>query len=166
MSFPSGDREERAHGAARQARAATAPESLSGNRFLGDIVIAQGRALNPMQYLAEPAREDGGLDPARWGQVVERLGIQQLVFVSLLLERRASARPTITTRRAFLQAMAQLNWIIGRNIRVDIHWATADATNIPKHAAELAALVTRAVVQATLSKECWWGSSFFWSLGG
>jgi len=67
-----------------------------------------------MQYLAEPAREDGGLDPARWGQVVERLGIEQLVFVSLLLERRASSRPTITTRRALspLTTAADLQWVL------------------------------------------------------
>jgi len=44
LSFPSGDRGESAHGAARQARAATIPEFLPGNRFLGDIVIAQGTA--------------------------------------------------------------------------------------------------------------------------
>jgi hypothetical protein len=79
-----------------------------------DIVIAQGRASNPMQYLAEPAREDGGLDPARWGQVVDRLGIEQLVFVSLLLERRASPRSTITTRRALspLTTAADLQWVL------------------------------------------------------
>ena len=87
---------------------------LGGSADDFDIVIAQGRALNPMQYLAEPAREDGGLDPARWGQVVERLGIQQLVFVSLLLERRATSRPTITTRRALspLTTGADLQWVL------------------------------------------------------
>jgi hypothetical protein len=79
-----------------------------------DIVIAQGRASNPMQYLAEPPPENGGLDPARWGQVVERLGIEQLVFASLLMERRASSRPTITTRRALspLTTAADLQWVL------------------------------------------------------
>jgi putative ABC transport system substrate-binding protein len=41
---------------------------------------------------------------------------------------------------AFLQALAQLGWTIGRNMRVDTHWATANAAKIRQHAAELAAL--------------------------
>jgi putative ABC transport system substrate-binding protein len=40
---------------------------------------------------------------------------------------------------AFLQALAQLGWIIGRNMRVDMHWATPNDTKIRQHAAELAA---------------------------
>src|SRR5262245_17933066 len=38
---------------------------------------------------------------------------------------------------AFLQALAQLGWTIGRNVRVDTRWATANAAEIRKHAAEL-----------------------------
>ena len=41
---------------------------------------------------------------------------------------------------AFLQALAVLGWAIGRNMRVDTRWATASATEIRRHAAELAAL--------------------------
>ncbi len=41
---------------------------------------------------------------------------------------------------AFRQTLQELGWIDGRNIRVDIHWATTNATEIWKHAAELAAL--------------------------
>jgi putative ABC transport system substrate-binding protein len=41
---------------------------------------------------------------------------------------------------AFLQALAQLGWTIGRNVRIDTRWATANAAEIRKHAAELAAL--------------------------
>jgi putative ABC transport system substrate-binding protein len=41
---------------------------------------------------------------------------------------------------AFLQALALLGWTIGRNVRVDTRWATANAAEIRKHAAELAAL--------------------------
>src|SRR5262245_15060818 len=39
----------------------------------------------------------------------------------------------------FLQALAQLGWTIGRNMRVDTHWATPDAAKIRQHVAELAA---------------------------
>ena len=41
---------------------------------------------------------------------------------------------------AFLQALALLGWTIGRNVRIDTRWATANAAEIRKHAAELAAL--------------------------
>src|SRR5712671_3023032 len=41
---------------------------------------------------------------------------------------------------AFLQGLALLGWTIGRNVRIDIRWATANAADIRRHAAELAAL--------------------------
>jgi putative ABC transport system substrate-binding protein len=41
---------------------------------------------------------------------------------------------------AFLQGLALLGWAIGRNVRIDTHWASANAADIRKHAAELAAL--------------------------
>jgi ABC-type uncharacterized transport system substrate-binding protein len=40
----------------------------------------------------------------------------------------------------FLQALGQLGWSIGSNVRVDTRWATANAAKIRQHAAELAAL--------------------------
>jgi putative ABC transport system substrate-binding protein len=39
---------------------------------------------------------------------------------------------------AFLQEMALLGWTIGRNLRIDIRWATANAAEIRRHATELA----------------------------
>jgi putative ABC transport system substrate-binding protein len=41
---------------------------------------------------------------------------------------------------AFLQGLQQLGWTIGRNVRIDIRWASPDAEAIRRHAAELAAL--------------------------
>jgi putative ABC transport system substrate-binding protein len=41
---------------------------------------------------------------------------------------------------AFVQSLALLGWTIGRNVRIDTHWATANAAEIRRHAAELAAL--------------------------
>ena len=41
---------------------------------------------------------------------------------------------------AFLQGLAQLGWTIGRNVRIDTRWATANAADIRRHAAELVAL--------------------------
>jgi putative ABC transport system substrate-binding protein len=39
---------------------------------------------------------------------------------------------------ALLQALQQLGWSIGRNVRIDTHWATANAAEIHKQASELA----------------------------
>src|SRR5262249_23175231 len=41
---------------------------------------------------------------------------------------------------AFLQALALLGWTMGRNVRIDIRWAGANAAEIRRHAAELVAL--------------------------
>jgi putative tryptophan/tyrosine transport system substrate-binding protein len=41
---------------------------------------------------------------------------------------------------AFLQGLALLGWNIGRNLQIDTRWATANAVEIRRHAAELAAL--------------------------
>ena len=41
---------------------------------------------------------------------------------------------------AFLQALALLGWTIGRNVRIDIRWATLNAAEIRRNAEELAAL--------------------------
>ena len=41
---------------------------------------------------------------------------------------------------AFLQGLGQLGWTIGRNVRIDTRWATANVADIRRHAAELAAL--------------------------
>ena len=41
---------------------------------------------------------------------------------------------------AFMQALAQSGWIIGRNVRIDTRWAGANSADIRRHAAELVAL--------------------------
>ena len=41
---------------------------------------------------------------------------------------------------AFLHTLALLGWTIGRNVHIDIRWATANAAEIRRHATELAAL--------------------------
>jgi ABC-type uncharacterized transport system substrate-binding protein len=48
---------------------------------------------------------------------------------------------------AFTQALKQLGWSEGRNLRIDIRWATAD--DVRKHAAELAALTPDVLVAGT-----------------
>src|SRR5262245_50720177 len=41
---------------------------------------------------------------------------------------------------AFLQGLAQLGWLDGRNVRIETRWGVADADRIRKYAAELVEL--------------------------
>ncbi len=50
---------------------------------------------------------------------------------------------------AFLQGLAQLGWSDGRNVRIDIRWATTNAEDLRRHASELAALAPDVLVAAT-----------------
>src|SRR3954468_17717980 len=49
---------------------------------------------------------------------------------------------------AFAQELALLGWTDGRNIRIDMRWATTDADTIRRHAAELAALAPDVILAA------------------
>ena len=49
---------------------------------------------------------------------------------------------------AFQQALALSGWIIGRNVRIDIRWATTDAAAIRREAEELAALAPDVIFAA------------------
>jgi putative tryptophan/tyrosine transport system substrate-binding protein len=52
---------------------------------------------------------------------------------------------------AFLQALGELGWTIGRNVRIDTRWAGANAAEIRRHAAELAALAPDVILAAGTS---------------
>jgi putative ABC transport system substrate-binding protein len=49
---------------------------------------------------------------------------------------------------AFLRGLAQLGWTDGRNVRIDTRWATSNADDLRRHAAELAALAPDVLVAA------------------
>ena len=50
---------------------------------------------------------------------------------------------------AFLQGLQQLGWADGRNVRIDTRWATTDADDIRRHAAELVGLAPDVLLAAT-----------------
>src|SRR4029079_2724464 len=50
---------------------------------------------------------------------------------------------------AFNEGLAQLVWIEGRNVRVETRWATTNADDVRKHAAELAATTPDVLVAAS-----------------
>jgi putative ABC transport system substrate-binding protein len=50
---------------------------------------------------------------------------------------------------AFLQGLQQLGWADGRNVRIETRWATTNADDIRRHAAELAALAPDVILAGT-----------------
>jgi putative ABC transport system substrate-binding protein len=78
---------------------------------------------------------------AQQGERVRRIGV---LMASAADDSESQARMA-----AFLQGLAQLGWTIGRNLRIDTRWATTDADDIRRHAAELAALAPDVLVAAT-----------------
>jgi putative tryptophan/tyrosine transport system substrate-binding protein len=50
---------------------------------------------------------------------------------------------------AFLEGLQQSGWTIGQNLQIDSRWATTNAVEIRRHAAELAALAPDAILTAS-----------------
>jgi putative tryptophan/tyrosine transport system substrate-binding protein len=77
---------------------------------------------------------------AQQGERVRRIGVLN----------PASADDPIWQARmgAFQQELALLGWNIGRNVRIDIRWATTDAVAIRKQTAELVALSPDVILAA------------------
>ena len=77
---------------------------------------------------------------AAWPIAARAQQPERMRRIGVLLPATADDSRIQTCIGAFLQALAQSDWTIGRNVRIDIRWATANAADIRKHAAELAAL--------------------------
>ena len=69
---------------------------------------------------------------AQQGERVRRVGI--------LLPAAADDPQWQARVGAFLQGLGQTGWTIGQNVTIDTRWATANAAEVRKHAAELVAL--------------------------
>jgi putative tryptophan/tyrosine transport system substrate-binding protein len=68
--------------------------------------------------------------------------------IGILLPAAADDALFQTRVGAFQQELALLGWTIGRNVHIDIRWATANAAEIRRHAAELAALTPDVILAA------------------
>jgi putative ABC transport system substrate-binding protein len=64
---------------------------------------------------------------------------ERVRHVGLLLPFAADNPENEARVGAFLQALRQLGWSVGRNVRIETRWATSNAAEIRRHAAELAA---------------------------
>jgi putative tryptophan/tyrosine transport system substrate-binding protein len=82
----------------------------------------------------------GGAAAAAWPVAAQSQQGERVRRIGVLLPAAADDPEWQARVGAFLQALALLGWTIGRNVRVDTRWATTNAGEIRRHAAELAAL--------------------------
>src|SRR6516162_3420753 len=81
-----------------------------------------------------------GLGSAAAWPVVARAQQPQVRRIGVLLPATVDNAQFQTWVGAFLQGLAQLGWTIGRNVRIDTRWATPNAAEMRRNAAELAVL--------------------------
>jgi ABC-type uncharacterized transport system substrate-binding protein len=83
---------------------------------------------------------------ATWPLAVRAQQPERMRRIAVLLPATADDPQFQTWVGAFLQGLGQLGWTIGRNVRIDTRWASANADDIRRHAAELAALAPDVVL--------------------
>jgi putative tryptophan/tyrosine transport system substrate-binding protein len=85
---------------------------------------------------------------AAWPMVARAQQAERMRYIGILLATTADDAEFQARIGAFLQGLALLGWTIGRNMRIDIRWATTNVVEIRRHAAELAALAPDAILAA------------------
>jgi len=81
-----------------------------------------------------------GVAAAAWPAVARAQQGERMRRIGVLLPATADDTVFQTRMGAFLQALAPLGWSVGRNLQIDIRWASANAPEIRRHAQELVAL--------------------------
>lgn len=77
---------------------------------------------------------------ATWSLAARAQQREQMKRIGILLPATADDPVFQARLAAFYQELALLGWSIGRNVRIEPRWATANAAEIRRHAEELAAL--------------------------
>src|SRR5947209_81481 len=77
---------------------------------------------------------------AAWPRAALAQQAERVRRIGVLMSRAADDPQGQAWFGAFLQGLAESDWIVGRNVQIDIRWATANADAVRRHAAELAAL--------------------------
>ncbi|MET3839385.1 ABC transporter substrate-binding protein [Bradyrhizobium sp. OAE829] len=77
---------------------------------------------------------------AAWPVAARAQQPERMRRIGILLPATADDAGMQARIAAFHQGLERSGWTIGRNVRIDTRWATTDAGEIRRHAAELAAL--------------------------
>jgi putative ABC transport system substrate-binding protein len=88
---------------------------------------------------------------AAWPVMVRAQQLERMRRIGVILPAAANDAEFQTWVGAFLQALGQLGWTIGRNVRIDIRWATVNHAEIRKQATELVALAPDVILASGTS---------------
>jgi ABC-type uncharacterized transport system substrate-binding protein len=83
---------------------------------------------------------------AAWPLAARAQQPERMRRIGVLLPAAANDPEFQARMRAFQQGLEESGWSIGRNIQLDIRWATPDATKVRRQAAELVALVPEVIL--------------------
>jgi ABC-type uncharacterized transport system substrate-binding protein len=87
---------------------------------------------------------------AAWPLVVRAQQSERMRRIGVIVNLTADDPEGQVRNAAFLQALQELGWTVGRNVQIDYRWTSADPDRIRKSVAELVALAPD-VIQATSS---------------
>ncbi|WP_192736766.1 ABC transporter substrate-binding protein [Bradyrhizobium sp. OAE829] len=90
-----------------------------------------------------------GVATATWSVEARAQQPVRMRRIGVLMASAADDSQFQTWVGAFLQGLAQLDWVDGRNVQIDIRWATSSADELRRHGADLAALAPDVLVAAT-----------------
>ena len=85
---------------------------------------------------------------AAWPLAARAQQPHRMRHVGVLIGLTADDPELLTRIGALLQALEQMGWTDGRNIRIEYRWGSADAERIRKHAGELVALAPDVLLAA------------------
>ena len=86
---------------------------------------------------------------ATWPLAVRAQQDERVRRIGVLVASPADDAEVQARVAAFKEGLAQLGWTEGRNVRIDTRWATTNADDLRKHAAELAASTPDVLVGAS-----------------
>ena len=84
-----------------------------------------------------------------WPLLARAQQSEQMRRVGVLMNFAADDAAAQARLTVFLQALQQLGWMDGRNVRIDIRWSASEPERIRKYAAELVAFKPDAILAST-----------------
>src|SRR5215471_10118194 len=117
--------------------------STAGLSRYDALSSAAGEAMRRREFISLLSSAMAGWPLAARAQQPERVRRIGVFFPGAADDTEYQAR-----NAAFLQGLRELGWTDGRNVRIDYRWSGGDPNNIPKHAAELAALAPDVILAA------------------
>ena len=91
----------------------------------------------------------GGATAVAWPLAARAQQPDRARRIGVLMASAADDSESQARLAALAQALKQLGWSDGGNLRIDTRWATTNTDDIRRHAAELAALAPDVIVAAT-----------------